>query len=259
VDTLDVYLRYQAAGGKISINLFQTMVSDFGIGGMNAVIGIMRESPGIDLDKIARYLAKQSLRMKDAQYILDTRRMTRQAFPGRELTEEELWPRNLAAAHDRIDRILADQRRLKSQKEQEAYNQQFAEVLERYGQLQWTDGELCVIIPRTAQELHREGEVLRHCVGGYTQRHISGSDTIFFIRRYRRPERPYYTLDIKMNSGEPTEVQLHGYGNERHGIHKEKRHSIPKKVRDFVNRWEREVLLPWYIDQNKQTRKEKSA
>ena len=51
--------------------------------------------------------------------------------------------------------------------------------------------------------------------------------------------------------GVPKRVQLHGYGNERHGRNKEHRHSIPKKVLDFCDRWEREVLMPWYWDKQK--------
>ena len=43
--------------------------------------------------------------------------------------------------------------------------------------------------------------------------------------------------------------QLHGYGNERHGEHKQHSHSIPKKVTAFVERWEREVLAPWVAAQ----------
>ena len=43
--------------------------------------------------------------------------------------------------------------------------------------------------------------------------------------------------------------QLHGYGNERHGKHKEHSHSIPPKVTAFVERWEREVLKPWLAKQ----------
>lgn len=259
VDTLDDFRRYQRAGGQMSMLTFMEIAPDFGARGLNAAILVMQDTPGTDLDKIARYMAKQQMPMRDVQYLVDTRRMAQQAFGGRQLTSEELWPRNLAGAHERLDRVLADQRRMADQKKREAYNQKFGEVIAKYGCLQWTDGELCIILPKSSQELHDEGEILRHCVGGYSSRHISGSDTIFFVRHYRRPERSYYTLDIRMNSGQPQEVQLHGYGNERHGIHKERSHSIPKKVRDFVDRWKREILIPWWIHQVNSEKKEKTA
>ena len=56
-------------------------------------------------------------------------------------------------------------------------------------------------------------------------------------------------LQINMTKAIPVEVQLHGYGNEHHGDRKQYRHKIPKKVRDFCDRWEREVLTPWFADQ----------
>ena len=72
---------------------------------------------------------------------------------------------------------------------------------------------------------------------------------MFFVRHRRRPERSYYTLQIDMNGTIPKELQLHGYGNERHGDHKQYAHKIPRKVREFCDRWEREVLTPWFAAQ----------
>lgn len=33
-----------------------------------------------------------------------------------------------------------------------------------------------------------------------------------------------------------------------HGDHKQFKHTIPQKVRDFCDRWERDVLTPWFAD-----------
>lgn len=66
------------------------------------------------------------------------------------------------------------------------------------------------------------------------------------MRRARRPERSYYTLDICMNRGVPREVQLHGYGNERHGANKQYSHKIPERVRVFCDLWKEKILLPFY-------------
>ena len=81
-------------------------------------------------------------------------------------------------------------------------------------------------------------------------------DMFLFVRHYRRPERPDYTLNISFDGTESEEIQLNGYGNERHGTHKQYRHKIPQKVRDFVDRWEREIMFPWWREQQK---KEKTA
>lgn len=71
------------------------------------------------------------------------------------------------------------------------------------------------------------------------------------MRHYRRPERSYYTLNIDLTLPRPKEIQLHGYGNEHHGERKQYHHNIPKKVRDFCDRWEREVLTPWFMEEQR--------
>lgn len=259
VQHMDLFNNYRARGGTLKLTDFLETAADFGERGMRAVMDIMRQTPGADLPKIARYLAKQNLRPEDVQHLVDARAMARNLFAPRELTQEELWPRNLTEVHDRLVQMEEERRKLRSQKEREEQVRKFREVIEKYGDLLWNDGELCILLPESPEDLHREGSVLRHCVGGYANRHVSGSDTIFFVRRYRRPERCYYTLDIRLDQGEPKEVQLHGYGNERHGKHKEYEHRIPQKVRKFVDRWEREVLMPWYIRRIQSETKEKTA
>lgn len=94
------------------------------------------------------------------------------------------------------------------------------------------------------------GEQLKD-VGGYSHSHVSGSP-VLFVRHRRRPERPYYTLNISLTGDAPRRLQLHGYGNERHGDKKQYTHTIPKKVLDFCDRWEREVLAPWWAKKQKQ-------
>lgn len=55
--------------------------------------------------------------------------------------------------------------------------------------------------------------------------------------------RSWYTLNIDTTGRSPKRIQLHGYGNEyAHG----KRLTIPLCVLDFVNRWEKEILLPTF-------------
>lgn len=226
--------------------IYRDMFTDAGI----RCLATLHEDYGeTDIEKIIRYLKKQRLRPEEVRILKDTRDAARDLADGRLLTSEELWPRNLQAAHDRYTRMRIE---AIDQKKVEKFQAGFTAVLDEYGDLQWTDGDLCIILPKSYAELVQEGNVLRHCVGGYGDRHIKGRDTIFFVRRYRRPERNYYTLDINMTD-KPHRVQLHGYGNERHGINKQYSHKIPKKVLDFCDRWEREILMPWWRDQqNKQ-------
>ena len=214
----------------------------------------MQGERGWDIDKVMRYLQKQKMSKKQAlEYLRDVRRMATDMAAGRELTDEQLWPHDLVAMHDRLDeqRKAAEDAATRLR-----YADGFRAVVDKYSALEWTDGNLCIRLPRSNGELIDEGAVLRHCVGGYGKSHISGRDTIFFVRHYRRPERSYYTLDINMTA-RPKEVQLHGYGNERHGECKQHVHRIPKAVRDFCDRWKREVLLPWYEDQQRKAKNQK--
>lgn len=249
-ETQELYRWYRKSGFSGGV-VFAEQLEQFGISGMRAVLDLQRLYGDVTFDKVERYLAKQDLRPQEAGLLLDTRNMAKRLAGNRTLSAEELWPRNLVAVHDRLSGQLAA-------KENAAvaarYQAGFDKILEQYGCLQWNDGALCVVLPKCNGDLIREGKVLRHCVGGYGAQHIDGSHVIFFIRHYRRPERCYYTLDINM-LGTPKEQQLHGYGNERHGPNKQYAHKIPRRVREFCDRWEREILLPWYAEQQ---RKEKS-
>lgn len=210
------------------------------------------ERYGGSLDRYDRYFEKQGLDIRSIGLLADARRFAQEAHPRQKLTEEELWPQRLQQTHDRLSeaRLL----RLdagKSQKLQAGFDA----VLQTYGGLQWTDGDLEILLPKSNLELVREGQVLRHCVGGYGNEHAKGEKIILFVRHHRRPERSYYTLNISFAEDRPREIQLHGYGNERHGKNKQYSHRIPARVRAFVDRWEREILVPWFIHQ----KKEKSA
>ena len=199
-------------------------------------------------ERLLRYLQKQTGELRTNLTMLQDLWRAADAL-GMPHTDEVRFPRDLSAAHDRY---TAMRQATKTERERAEYAEGFARIAEKYGYLEWSDGELCVILPRDNGELIDEGRTLRHCVGGYGAAHVSGRDVIFFVRHARRPERSYYTLDIRMTGKRPTEVQLHGYGNERHGAHKQYGHRIPKKVRDFCDRWEREILLPrWTAEQRR--------
>lgn len=189
--------------------------------------------------RVVRYLEKQELLEGGTQHLIDYRKMLRDTETPE--TEETLWPKDLMAAHERLTQAWAACRHTE-------YHLGFTSTYIRYKPLEWTDGDLCIVLPQKAQDLVDEGKILRHCVGGYSKEHCSGKP-IFFVRHYRRPERSYYTLQINMTGQSPHEIQLHGYGNEHHGENKQHRHKIPRKVREFCDRWECEVLRPWFAKQ----------
>lgn len=147
----------------------------------------------------------------------------------------ELYPPDLRAAHDRIFAA-------KETRETAALRKGFEALARKWAALEWSDGECCIRLPRSNYDLTAEGRTLHHCVGGYGKTHLSGK-LILFVRHARRPERSWYTLNIDTTGRSPKRIQLHGYGNEyAHG----KRLTIPQCVLDFVERWEKEILLPTF-------------
>lgn len=259
-ETFQEFVRWREGSQPISATEFADLVAFFGgEETMEQLHGLYNDfGEEWELRETLRYVRRhKEMRPKDVvDTLLDYRNMLRTAHPRRrKFTQTELWPVALRRHHD----TLAETIRIQNEKNAALqYQQGFQKILEAYGDLEWTDGELCIRLPRDNGELLREGTVLRHCVGSYGNAHIERRDVIFFVRKYRRPERCYYTLDINMQ-GKPYEKQLHGYGNEHHGKNKEHTHSIPPKVRAFVDRWETEVLLPWYYEQQRKDRKSKKG
>lgn len=237
LDTLKGWELYRSRGAGAGAEEYGELVRKVGVKEIRALLEMQQAGwNGFEVRRVVRYLEKQGQLQGGVQHLIDYRKTLHEA--GMAETEETLWPRNLIEAHDRMTAW-------KVAHEKEFYQKDFTETAKKYAALEWTDGELCIRLPRIEEELKREGKVLRHCVGGYGHSHISGKP-IFFVRKYRRPERSYYTLNINMTTTLPQEIQLHGYGNEHHGDRKQYTHKIPKKVRDFVDRWEQEVLLPWF-------------
>ena len=201
-----------------------------------ALKGAASMLPLPELRRADRYIEKQRNRNGHAQaprtlMIMygDYRRMCA------EVGSTDFYPRDLRAAHDRL---TGETRALKSMR----FDERFAALAGKWAALEWSDGAICALLPRGGGELVREGETLHHCVGGYIETHAGGK-IIVFIRHARRPERSWFTLNIDLTGAQWREIQLHGYGNEyAHG----KYLRIPREVRDFVDRWEKEVLTPTF-------------
>ena len=250
--TFEKWSEYYDSGGGCSALEFEKYYKEAHDTGVAALLALREEDDQIDFPQVARYMQKQKLSLHDLRYLVDARQMAEALNPDRELTHEELWPRRLMAVHDRLQAIQRVQQDAKKTKELQSG---FDRVVAELGCLEWTDGDLRIVLPRGNDDLIREGSTLQHCVSGYGPGHVDGRGVIFFVRKYRRPERSFFTLDINMKVGAPSEVQLHGFKNEHVKIGKTRR--IPKRVRAFVDRWKTEVLMPWYLQQ--MNSKEKTA
>lgn len=255
-DVLEAWVEYRYGGGKCSAVEFDGYYKKFRPSGVAQLMAFREHDDQVDFPDVIKYLQKQNMDPDDLHYLMDAREMAQELYPDRELTQAELWPRNLKAVHDNLVRLQALRQ---DEKKNADLNAGFQRIRELYGHLEWNDGELCILLPKQNADLIVEGKILDHCVGRYGNGHVKGEGVIFFVRKYRRPERSYFTLDICMTGGAPKEVQLHGYKNEHVYDNYSKSRKIPKKVRDFVDRWKREVLMPWWASQINSDIKEKTA
>lgn len=140
-------------------------------------------------------------------------------------------PKNFKKVHDRTAeefQILQDKKAAaeKKRKEQEAKRRMektkkaLAEIL---GQNEGVDAfsikgkGLILVVPKTGDEIRAEGAALHHCVGTYVDRVAKGETSIFFIRKAKEPDKPYFTMEWKNgdivqcrgshNCGMPPEVK----------------------------------------------------
>lgn len=153
--------------------------------------------------------------------------------------ENVLLPRDLGAAHEEATKKhraklakeakkpAKEQKRLRAMK----YEDRKQELEKKYGYS--ADGYM-IRVPASEDEIIQEGQLLKHCVGGYANRHMDGCVTILFMRREKQPDKPFLTIEM---DGARL-VQIHGYKNE--GLHTTKGRFAPdprEVYREFLDTW----------------------
>lgn len=140
-------------------------------------------------------------------------------------------PNNFKKVHDRtakeyqehLDRKAMEEKRRREKK----VAQQMKEIKKNMEEIfKMNDGVdafsikgkgLVLVVPASAQEIKAEGEALHHCVGSYVEKVAKGITQIFFVRKAKEPDKPYFTMEWKdgkvvqcrglRNCGMPTEVK----------------------------------------------------
>lgn len=121
-----------------------------------------------------------------------------------EVPESMLFPSDLIKAHNAAIRLVDE--KIDTEID-ECIRARFAELKE----YSFTDEDSGLLLRPCAShaELIKEGKLLEHCVARYAGRHSKGETTIFFIRRIKEPDEPFYTLEYRNGAI----VQDHGYDN----------------------------------------------
>lgn len=150
-----------------------------------------------------------------------------------------LLPRDLNAAHNEAVReynrrqaqIRAEQEAAKLKAQEELYAPLRKKLRERY---EYSAGGYTIRVPENGREIIDEGVALKHCVGGYAERHLLGKTTILFLRSDAKPDASLITIEMH---GKELK-QIHGYKNE--GLYSLKGRFAPDPRETF--RW---LIDPW--------------
>lgn len=167
--------------------------------------------------------------------------------------ENVLLPRSLGEAHDeatkkhqaKLERERAaplrerERRQMAAQAEydrqarlaEEKYEERRVKLEKKYGFAM--DGYV-IQVPVNKDEVLAEGRKLQHCVGGYADRHVQGKTTILFMRKAKKPDEPWLTIEMNGNKLR----QIHGFKNEGLYTTKGRFAPDPREVyREFLDTW----------------------
>ena len=132
-----------------------------------------------------------------------------------------LFPKKLKHEHDKIMQLV----RIKHDPSMDEKIKAVYPQLNR--QYYYENKDYLIRPPKDFDDFVEEGVSLLHCVcsSGYYKKHVEGSRLIFLIRKRKKPDTPYYTMEY--NTEKHSIAQCQGY---RHAA------STPK-VKSFTIEW----------------------
>lgn len=120
---------------------------------------------------------------------------------GYDMTNEVfLYPRDL---HTKHQEMVMESNARKDEMTIKKKNKEFPNIAKCYEILcrryQAAAGGYIIRPAKSAGEIIMEGRTLHHCVGGdrYLRSHDKGESTILFLRKVKKPDIPYITIEIR--------------------------------------------------------------
>lgn len=206
LDTLKVYKRLKGTAAHSGIEACSAIAIHMtDKNRLKSLLSKMKRME-INADKLLRYCEKQGMHPHTGFFTTWLDYLEAAEKLGLDLSNPIIqMPGNLKEKHDQATQTAA---RLADKKKNEAFRKKrLPKLVQKY--LWWNDEYL--IRPAVSfEEIKREGETLKHCVGGYADRHLNGSTVILFLRRKDKPGKPLVTIEM---DGDKV-VQAHGYRNE---------------------------------------------
>lgn len=160
--------------------------------------------PTVSFVKCYNYLKKQAALTKDslAQTRINWRDYINMAEKLKMNTklDQIARPKDLEFAHGEVI-VLNEKKGL--EKEAKAIEKKFPRVNKQLPKLQkfeFTHGEYMIVAPKNVLDIVTEGTILRHCVHTcdyYFSRIQTDESYLFFLRKTRQPDMPWYTLEVE--------------------------------------------------------------
>lgn len=113
------------------------------------------------------------------------------------------YPKDLRARHAELIRIGNDRKECERLKQYQQIDRKIRKRLADASRYNWQNKKYIIIPAEKCEDLMKEGRALHHCVGRddyYMKRMAAGRTWILFLREKERPEEPYYTIEIDMET-----------------------------------------------------------
>lgn len=156
------------------------------------------------IKKVWKYLKKQAEMADESIWQINNtwRDYVNMADRLRMDTKKEciLMPKDLAAAHDEVVELLQKGEMEKEADEIRKKWKKVEKILSGLKKFNYEDHEFLVRAPEDILDIVREGRILRHCVHScsfYFDRIEDHETYLFFLRRKKNPDRPWYTLEVE--------------------------------------------------------------
>ncbi len=157
--------------------------------------------------KMTNYIKKQNMPANEAVIMWrDYLRMAERR--GNNVMDDIVrFPKKLRQRHDELARMEEEERELereqKRTKVRNMLNERIKERLPETARYYWENEKYRIIPAGACEELVKEGRTLHHCVGKddyYMEKMAEGKSWICFLRKKENPDKPWYTIEVDMES-----------------------------------------------------------
>lgn len=109
-------------------------------------------------------------------------------------------PKDLKYSHDELVLIKQSKGLEKQAKDIEKKWPKVKKQLPKLQKFEFTQGEYTIIAPKSVLDIVTEGTILKHCVHTcdyYFERIQTDESYLFFLRKSKQPDMPWYTLEVE--------------------------------------------------------------